>query len=222
MTHFWRWPDGLVWQWTKELTVGSRRKRFELFLKLIKPKKKTTILDVGASVAATGERAENFLEEWYAHPEQIMALLRGDVAAFATRYPRVRTVTGTALAMPFDDQEFDVVFTNAVIEHVGGRAAQKQFVRECLRVGRRVFLATPSRTFPIESHTLIPFVHWLPTFWRNAIYNFLGRSNEARPDALILLTPRSLRKLFPKEARVKIVRQKMFGMTSVLIAYSNF
>ena len=63
---------------------------------------------------------------------------------------------------PFDDGSFDVVFSNAVIEHVGDRERQGQLVREALRVGRRVFLTTPNRWFPVEVHTRLPFVHWLP------------------------------------------------------------
>ena len=53
-------------------------------------------------------------------------------------------------------------FSNAVIEHVGGRERQRQLVSEAIRVGRRVFITTPNRRFPVEVHTRLPLVHWLP------------------------------------------------------------
>ncbi len=65
--------------------------------------------------------------------------------------------------LPFGDAEFDVGFSNAVVEHVaGGREGQRQFVHELCRVAQRVFVTTPNRRFPLEVHTLLPFVHWLP------------------------------------------------------------
>ena len=64
--------------------------------------------------------------------------------------------------MPFADGEFDIVFSNAVIEHVGGREQQRRFVEESLRVARRAFVTTPNRWFPVEVHTRLPLVHWLP------------------------------------------------------------
>ena len=47
------------------------------------------------------------------------------------------------------DGTFDVVFSNAVIEHVGGEEEQLRFVAEALRVGRRAFITTPNRLFPV-------------------------------------------------------------------------
>lgn len=214
----WQWPNGLVWKLTHRLTITSRKRKFRLFLRQMRPTFATTILDVGVSGAASGERAENFLEEWYEHPEKITAVGVDDLTAFHKRYPAVTVVQGDGKHLPFADKQFDVVFSNAVIEHVGYTKSQEAFVRECLRVGKRVFLTTPSRSFPIESHTMIPFLHWLPTDARNLFYQLLGRKHEGTPGKLTLLSARSLRRLFPKEARVKIVRQRLFGFTSVLIA----
>ena len=38
-----------------------------------------------------------------------------------------------------------------------------QLIAECSRVAKRmVFLTTPNRWFPIEVHTALPLIHWLP------------------------------------------------------------
>ena len=93
----------------------------------------------------------------------------------------------------------DVVFSNAVIEHVGGREEQRRFVAEALRVGRRAFVTTPNRWFPIEVHTRLPLVHWLPEAFAHPAYD-LVRKPWAKDNCL--LGPGALRDLFPPEARI--------------------
>jgi hypothetical protein len=47
-----------------------------------------------------------------------------------------------------------------VTEHVGDEEAQIQFVNEMLRVARNVLFTTPSKYFPVESHTNTLLLHW--------------------------------------------------------------
>jgi len=125
------------------------------------------------------------------------------------RYPHTRYVQADALALPFADGEFDVCFSNAVIEHVGARAAQRQFVAEALRVAPRVFVTTPNRWFPIELHTRAPLVHWLPDAAAHRAYDLL-RKPWAKENHL--LGPADLRRLFPVDVRIVNL-----GMTLVAI-----
>jgi SAM-dependent methyltransferase len=118
-------------------------------------------------------------------------------------------VQGDALALPFRDGEFDIVFSNAVIEHVGDRDRQRQFVHEALRVGRRSFITTPNRRFPVEVHTRLPVVHWLPDRLAHASYDALHKDWAKE---INLLSSGSLRSLFP--GRVRIVN---LGLTLVAI-----
>ena len=63
--------------------------------------------------------------------------------------------------LPVADNAFDLLVCNSVIEHVPV-AAREALCKEMLRVSRSVFLQTPARSFPVEPHFLLPFVHWLP------------------------------------------------------------
>jgi SAM-dependent methyltransferase len=195
------------------ISLRSRRRKLRLFLDELQPTADTTVLDVGADELAFGEgdgcATLNFFEEHYPWPERVTALGLHDGRSFARRYPQVRYVQGDALELPFPDGSFDVVFSNAVVEHVGARARQRRLVSEALRVGRRIFLTTPNRLFPIEVHTRLPLVHWLPAPAAHRAYDLVGRS-EAKE--LHLLTPRSLAALFP--GRVRIVN---LGLTLVAI-----
>lgn len=215
----WGWPDGLVWRMTRGISLRSRRKKYALFLKDCQPTPATTILDVGVgALADEGERGENFLEAWYPHPERITALGIGDLSSVQRSNPKVTVVTYDGGRFPFPDRAFDIVFSNAVLEHVGNATAQRAWVAECCRVGRTVFLTTPAREFPVDSHTLIPFAHYLPLRARNAIYRALGRRNEAAPGALTLLTRRALRRCFPAGVTVHLRSTYLLGFPATHIA----
>jgi SAM-dependent methyltransferase len=198
---------------TDSVSIRSRRRKLQLLLDELQPTPETTVLDVGADELGFGEcdgcGTLNFFEELYPWPERITALGLHPGERFAERYPRVRYVQGDALALPFADGEFDIVFSNAVIEHVGDRERQRQFVREALRVGRRAFLTTPNRRFPVEVHTRLPVVHWLPDRLAHASYDAL-RKDWAKE--INLLSSTSFRSLFP--GRVRIVN---LGLTLVAI-----
>jgi SAM-dependent methyltransferase len=195
------------------ISLRSRERKLRLFLEELRPTADTTVLDVGADELGFGEgdgcATMNFFEELYPWPERITALGLHDGAGFRARYPRIPYVQGDACSLPFEDGAFDIVFSNAVIEHVGGRDRQRQFVSEAIRVGRRVFITTPNRRFPIEVHTRLPLVHWLPDAVSHRVYDVIGREIGAEVD---LLTRRSFAQLFP--GRVRVVS---LGLTLVAI-----
>ena len=195
------------------ISLRSRRQKLRLLLDELQPTAATSVLDVGADELGFGDgdgcATMNFFEESYPWPERITALGLHDGEGFRARYPHIPYVQGDACALPFADGAFDVVFSNAVIEHVGGRTRQRQFVSEALRVGRRVYMTTPNRRFPIEVHTRLPLVHWLPDAVSHRVYSAAGK--EFATD-VHLLTRRTFASLFP--GRVRIVS---LGMTLVAI-----
>jgi ubiquinone/menaquinone biosynthesis C-methylase UbiE len=100
---------------------------------------------------------------------------------------------GDGRRLPFADRSFDLVHSSAVLEHVGSRAAQRDFLRELLRVARRaVFVTTPNRWFPVEFHSVLPLVHWLPPPAFRAILRRLGHDELADERNLNLLGARDL------------------------------
>ena len=195
------------------ISLRSRGRKLRLFVEELRPTADTTVLDVGADELGFGEgdgcATMNFFEELYPWPERITALGLHDGAGFRTHYPHIPYVQGDACALPFEDGAFDIVFSNAVIEHVGGRERQRKLVSEAIRVGRRVFITTPNRRFPVEVHTRLPLVHWLPDALSHRVYDLTGREIGAEVD---LLTRRSFAQLFP--GRVRVVS---LGLTLVAV-----
>jgi SAM-dependent methyltransferase len=195
------------------ISLRSRERKLRLFLEELRPTPETTVLDVGADELGFGEDGGcgtlNFFEERYPWPERITALGLHDGEGFRARYPGIRYVQGDACALPFEDGAFDIVFSNAVIEHVGGRERQRALVNEAIRVGRRLFITTPNRRFPVEVHTRLPLVHWLPDSLAHRAYRAVGKDFATDVD---LLSRRSLASLFP--GRVRVIS---LGLTLVAI-----
>ena len=183
----------------------------ELFLGAIQPTAETRVVDVG--VGDTGFATEpgvaashNFFEGMYPWPDRITAVSDVPLPHFAEKFPQVETVTADGRELPFADGAFDVAFSNAVVEHVGGREDQRRFVHELCRVARRAFVSTPNRWFPIETHTLVPFVHWLPRRPRERIFSALRRE---RWRGVELLGARELLGLFPETVETRLLEARI-------------
>ncbi|MGH2900734.1 MAG: class I SAM-dependent methyltransferase, partial [Solirubrobacteraceae bacterium] len=192
----------------------QQRRMLERFLQLLKPNPNTRVLDLGVN-GSLARREQYFFEAGYPWPERVVACGLEAPDAFAACFPRTPYVRGTReLPLPFETGSFDLVFCNAVIEHVGSRARQAAFLAEILRVGRAAFVTTPNRWYPIELHTVLPLAHWLPTRIHRALLRGLGFGFFAREENLNLLDQRALRSLVPPERDAQIHAQRFLGLVS--------
>lgn len=134
-------------------------------------------------------------------------------------------VKGDGRRLPYPGGAFDVVYSNSVIEHVGSWEDQRRFAAEIRRVGRRVWVQTPNRWFPVEPHLVAPFVHFLPRQLQHVLARWAtpwGWENrptaeQAREfvDSIRLLTFREMQDLFPD---CRILRERFLGLTKSFIA----
>lgn len=97
---------------------------------------------------------------------------------------RYRTVPGTGL--PFENETFDIVISNHVIEHVGDQHAQQHHLAELHRVLKpsgRCYLAMPNRWMLVEPHYGLAFLSWLPEHLRTPWLRLWqkGRNYDCRP-----------------------------------------
>lgn len=67
--------------------------------------------------------------------------------------------------LPYDDGVFDLTCAISVVEHVLPPANRHVLIEEmarCTKPGGHVFLQIPNGRFPLELHTGLPLIHWLP------------------------------------------------------------
>lgn len=195
------------------ISSWNRRRKWQLFLDRISPGPETRILDVGYQDLQF-QSADNFLEEHHPWPASITALGIEEPVHFSSRYPTVEVVTYDGAVFPFEDDTFDVVWSNAVLEHVGSRERQLLFLREAARVGRRLFLTTPNRGFPVEVHSRLPLLHWLPKPLFDRILRMLGMGRFSGA-YMTLLRSRDLEDLLVDAgmADCEIIRNRILGLT---------
>ena len=144
------------------IATWQRRRMYARFLEELGVSDQDSILDLGVT-SDRSYSSSNYLEAWYPRKDKITAAGLDDASFLEQQFPGLKFVFANGLRLPFADRSFDIVHSSAVLEHVGGAPRQAAYVRECIRVARKgVFLTTPNRWFPIEFHTLLPVVHWLP------------------------------------------------------------
>jgi hypothetical protein len=189
------------------LSAISRRRKFELFSELMWPQPTTTVLDVGGEVNPQHDRTLRFIDS-YPWKSMLSAInVSADhVSLIKRRYPEVDARVADACNLPWPDKHFDIVFCNAVIEHVGDFGRQRRMAQEIMRVGKAWFVTTPNRWFPYEFHLRLPLVTWLPFHgyrWVGALfgYNHVRRKYsftlKPRRVGLRLLSRRELMRCFP-------------------------
>ena len=172
----------------RRLSSWSRGRKLAALRTVIEPGSSVLLVGIGPGA---GIGTESLVERGLAEYTEVVCLVYPPVSADVLG---LATVRGDARALPFADNAFDYVVSNAVIEHVGGVAGARLMLREAERVARVGWIhTTPNRRFPMETHTGVPVLHWLPTSMRERAFDRIGI--EFPDESYHLYTSRSLRKL---------------------------
>lgn len=141
-----------------------RRKRFDFFRKFCSElKKPISILDLGGSdyhwrnSEFAGNRDFDItiinLEDQNTDAIENIKFIKKDVRNLES----------------FTEEEFDVVYSNSLIEHINDKDSQQRLAEDIRRIGRHYFIQTPNYYFPVEPHFLFPFFQFLPFKIKSAL-----------------------------------------------------
>ena len=197
-----------------------RNKRFHFFLeKIAHLPKPVKILDVGGVPSYWENR--DMLNNEDIHVTML------NLEAPSELNGHFKGIQGDATDMSFiADKQYDVVFSNSVIEHLYTKEKQLQMANEVRRVGTYYFIQTPNKYFPIEPHYVLPLMQFMP---RSLQYNILTKTKlsllkkwdagAARQcvDEIRLLNLREMRQLFPDG---KVYLEKFAGLTKSITLYN--
>jgi SAM-dependent methyltransferase len=216
--------------------MKAREKRASLFRNSFLVDEKKKILDLGS---ATGSNIHSIIEGTPFNPKNIYIadINSSKIEIGAKKYGFVPVLLNESGPIQFDDKFFDIVYCSSVIEHVtvpkkqiwslySGKVfrdksinRQKLFADEIRRLGKQYFIQTPYKHFPIESHTWLPFISWLP---RRMLIPLLMTTNtfwvkKTSPD-WHLLNWDQMSNLFPD---ANIIAEKSFGLIKSTMAIKN-
>lgn len=201
---------GIMGRLRSAVMQRSRTRNIEDFYRYVPHE--CDVLDVGVSKVDHSPQ-ENLFLKLFRFPEVRYTGLAVDTMVDLERqHPGKRFVVYDGRVFPFPDRHFGVVFSNAVIEHVGGWAEQILFINEMLRTGEKVFFTTPNKFFPIESHTNSILIHWFSRWfyaWCRRHDSFWSENN------LRLLSHSELLSLMKHYSAKSftIKRNRFFGLT---------
>lgn len=172
------------------MSARSRAKKLAWLRERIEPGSRVLLVGVSAE---PGVGTNNLIERGIAERTDATAITYEKLRDGVNPMP-CPTIWGDARDLPFDDDTFDYVVSNAVIEHLGEDVGAAAAVRESLRVARKaVFHTTPNRRFPIETHTQLPLLHWAPRRWQERVFAVAKRRFPTSD--YWLFTARTLRRL---------------------------
>jgi len=221
----------------RNISRRARSRRAEIFRGAFSIDARTRILDLGSENGSN----INFVLNGTAFDPQNVYIADIDEAAVkdgATSYGFVPVPISESQRLPFADKFFDIVYCSSVIEHVtvpkdevwslysgrkfrsDSRKRQREFAEEIKRLSKQYFVQCPYRHFPIESHSWLPFLAWMP---RRIQIPLLKVTNafwikQTSPD-WHLLNKRELMGLFDE---AELFEEKMFGITKSIMAVHNY
>lgn len=210
------YEDGVarLYRLVQPIMIHFRTKRMRQFQDLFKITSETRILDIGGT---------SFMWSLISMRPRL-SILNLFVPTEVVE-DNITWVSGDGRNMPFKSGEFDIIYSNSVIEHVGDRASQEAFAKEIARVGIYYYVQTPNRWFPIEPHFMTPFIQFLnKNLQKRIVKNFTVWGLICRPtkrqcedyvDEICLLDYNTMKQLFPD---AQIIKEKFLGFTKSLIA----
>jgi hypothetical protein len=205
--------------WSSKL----RRRRIAQFLNTVpEGQEHIRILDLGGSEEAWRNIWDMRLEC------ASITLLNSEEKCVSGRFPMTALVGDARDLSQFGTQEFDLCFSNSLIEHLGTFADQRSAANEIRRVAKGYFVQTPHRYFVLEPHFQVPYWAQLPIGLRIALHQRFDLGwMQAQPDYRIarmeveqirLLTQREMQELFPDG---EIRKEKIGPLVKSLIAVKH-
>jgi SAM-dependent methyltransferase len=209
----------------------ARQKRAEIFHKYFKIDASTKILDLGSE---DGSNIASILAgtEYDAANVYIADIDNDLIQKGRENFGFTPILLDESGALPFSDVFFDIVYCSSVIEHITvpkesvwsrqinfaatAKHHQEQFAKEIVRVGKGYFVQTPARSFPIESHSWLPFIGYLSHQTQITVFKITNSFwvKKTIPD-FRLLHKSEMAELFPN---AEIVSEISFGLTKSLMA----
>lgn len=118
---------------------------------------------------------------------------------------------------------FDLVFSNSLIEHVGGHYRRQRLADVIRSAAPAHWVQTPYRYFPVEPHFVVPAMQFMPLGARTAIASRWHAGPQRRPlvaaeemvQSIELIGIRQLHSYFPDS---RILVERIAGVPKSIVA----
>jgi hypothetical protein len=131
-----------------------RARRWDWLLRTFPDLAQMSVLDLGGHPST-----------WTAsdlHPKHVHVVNIEDLPTDVPDWVEVDRGDACALPEHIASRRYDLVFSNSVIEHVGGHERRVRFAESVHRLAPAHWVQTPYRYFPVEPHWVAPGMQFLP------------------------------------------------------------
>ncbi len=206
---------GLLVHNENSISERMRRRRWAQVLENVPDLAELRVLDLGGTGVWWGNAP--------VRPREITAINLFDADQV---HPSVEMIAGDVLDADrlVGGREFDLVFSNSLIEHLGGHRPRRRFAELVSALAPRHIVQTPYRYFPIEPHWMFPGFQFLPVTARSRLAPHwrLGMTYGYEPDsaadqvmATELLSVSEMKQYF---ADSRIVFERVAGLPKSMLA----
>ena len=210
----------------EKIILKKREEILDIINNNLKKYQIESALDIGTTEDKTN-KSSNYIIKNLKNIKKISCLSDQEVSDNFFNKSLKKSITDKFTKNEILNLNSDLVISNATIEHVGSFKNQIEMMSNILKLAKKIFIInTPYRYHPLDFHTKIPFLHWLPKKIHRKILKFIGLDFFSKEENLNLLSESDLKKIM-KNFNItdyKILKIKLFYFTSnlILIGKKNF
>ena len=183
------------------------------------------VLDIGTT-EDTNHKSSNFIIKNLNSFKVFKSISNQKIISNFFKEKLTKSITEDFSNMELERFKADLVISNATIEHVGNYKNQIKMCKNIINLSKKYFvIITPNRYHPLEFHTKLPFLHWLPRKLHRVILILLGYKVLSKEENLNLLSKNDLIKIMNeinhKNFNFKYLNFLFFRSNLILIGKKN-
>ena len=146
---------------TDKIILSNRKKIIKIIYDFLKDKNLFNVLDIGST--SDENESSNIIIKSLSFFKEFNSISNQKISNDFFKKTLQKSITENLLDSEIEKFKSDVVISNATIEHVGSDEKQLKMCQNIIKLSKRYFIIiTPNRLHPLEFHTKIPLIHWLP------------------------------------------------------------
>ena len=200
------------------------KKRYEIIdiiNEQINLSKIATVLDVGTT-KDTEHKSSNLIVKNLKNINEFYSLSDQKIESNFFKKSIQKSIIDNFSENEIEEFKSDLVISSATIEHVGSFENQKMMLKNMIKLSKKlIIITTPNRFHPVDFHTKIPFIHWLPKELHRKILKILNLTFYSKEENLNLLSEKDFVELIKEEKinyEFKYIRLLFFKSNLIFIA----
>lgn len=193
----------------EKILLNKRKEILSKLKNFLNDKKINDVLDIGSTEDDANE-SSNFIIKNLGNFKEVKSISDQSVNSKFFSKSLKKSITSKFSKDDIKEFQSDLVISNATIEHVGDFKNQIMMCKNIINLSRKYYIIiTPNRYHPLEFHTKIPLIHWLPKKTHRMLLQLFGLNFFANEKNLNLLSNHDLNLI------MKILEQTDYKIESI-------